>query len=51
MEHFSYKNIMQVPRLEKVINKGIGEGKDNPKLLDIMVKELSLITDKAYILM
>ena len=45
MKHFSYKNIMQVPRLEKVVvNMGIGEGKDNPKLLDAAVKELSLIT-------
>jgi large subunit ribosomal protein L5 len=36
---------MQVPRLEKVvINMGVGEGKDNPKLLDAAVKELSLIT-------
>ena len=45
MKHFSYNNIMQVPRLEKVvINMGVGEGKDNPKLLDVAVKELSLIT-------
>jgi len=45
MERFSYKNIMQVPRLEKVvINMGIGEGKDNPKLLESAVKELALIT-------
>lgn len=45
MKRFSYKNIMQVPRLEKVVvNMGIGEGKDNPKLLESAVKELALIT-------
>jgi large subunit ribosomal protein L5 len=51
MEHFSYKNIMQVPRLEKVvINMGIGEGKDNPKLLEAAVKELSLITGQKPVI-
>lgn len=50
MKHFAYKNIMQVPRLEKVvINMGVGEGKDNPKLLDAAVKELSLITGQKPI--
>lgn len=44
IEHFSYKNILEVPRLEKVvINMGIGEGKENPKLLEAAAKELSLI--------
>lgn len=50
MKRFAYKNIMQVPRLEKVvINMGVGEGKDNPKLLDAAVKELSLITGQKPI--
>ena len=32
MEKFGYKNIMEVPKLEKiVINMGVGEAKDNPK--------------------
>ncbi len=45
MEQFSYKNIYEVPRLEKVvINMGIGEGKENPKLLDAAVLELAQIT-------
>lgn len=45
IEHFAYTNMLQAPRLEKVvINMGIGEGKDNPKLLEAAVKELSLIT-------
>lgn len=45
MEKFQYKNVMEVPRLEKiVINMGLGEAKDNPKALESAVKELSLIT-------
>ena len=45
MERFQYNNIMEVPKLEKiVINMGIGEAKDNPKALESAVKELSLIT-------
>lgn len=45
MERFQYKNIMEVPRLEKVVvNMGIGEAKENPKLLESAVKELETIT-------
>lgn len=45
MEHFAYKNVMAVPRLEKVIiNMGVGEGKENPKLLDAAVRDLSTIS-------
>ncbi|MEW5921225.1 MAG: 50S ribosomal protein L5 [Bacillota bacterium] len=45
MERFAYKNVMAVPRLEKiVINMGVGEGKDNVKLLDAAVKDLALIS-------
>ena len=34
MKKFSYKNIMQVPKIEKIeINIGVGEDKDNPKTL------------------
>ncbi|MDR3085337.1 MAG: 50S ribosomal protein L5 [Christensenellaceae bacterium] len=41
---FGYKNVNQVPRLEKiVINMGLGEAKDNPKALDAAVADLSLI--------
>lgn len=44
MERFQYKNIMEVPRLEKiVINMGIGEARDNPKVLESAVKELEII--------
>ncbi|AZR74729.1 50S ribosomal protein L5 [Anoxybacter fermentans] len=44
MEKFNYKNIMQVPKLEKVvINMGIGEAKDDPQALDNAIEELTLI--------
>lgn len=34
MEKFKYKNIMEVPKLEKVvINMGVGDAKENPKFL------------------
>ena len=45
MQRFSYKNILEVPRLEKVVvNMGVGEGKENPKLLEAALRDLSLIT-------
>ena len=35
MKKFGYKNIMQVPKLDKiVVNMGVGEAKDNAKILD-----------------
>lgn len=44
MEKFQYENIMEVPRLEKVvINMGVGEAKENPKVLESAVKELEII--------
>lgn len=51
MERFSYRNIFEAPKLEKVvINMGIGEGKENPKLLDAAVKELAQITGQKPII-
>jgi len=45
IEKFGYKNIMEVPKLEKVvINMGVGEAKDNSKWLDSAVSELEAIT-------
>lgn len=42
---FGYKNIMEVPKLEKiVINMGVGEAKDNPKVLESATKDLEAIT-------
>ncbi|MGQ9557144.1 MAG: 50S ribosomal protein L5 [Desulfurispora sp.] len=44
MQKFNYKNIMQVPKLEKVVlNIGLGEAIQNSKALDAAVNDLSLI--------
>ena len=49
-KRFEYKNIMQVPKLEKiVINMGVGEAKDNAKLLDAAVKDLETITGQKVV--
>jgi large subunit ribosomal protein L5 len=51
LARFAYNNVMAVPRLEKiVINMGVGEGKDNVKLLDAAVKDLSLITGQKPVI-
>ncbi|MDR7871600.1 MAG: 50S ribosomal protein L5 [Tissierellaceae bacterium] len=51
MEKFQYKNVMEVPRLEKVvINMGIGEARDNPKVLESAVKELEIITGQKPVI-
>ena len=43
-QKFGYKNVMMIPRLEKiVINMGLGDCKDNPKALEVAVKELAAI--------
>ena len=43
-QKFGYKNVMEIPRLEKiVINMGLGDCKDNPKALEVAVKELATI--------
>ena len=45
MEKFKYKNVMEVPKLEKVtINMGLGDAKDNTKLMETAVEELALIS-------
>lgn len=45
MQKFGYKNVMQVPRLEKVVlNMGLGEAKDNAKVLEAAVGDLTTIT-------
>ena len=43
-QRFGYKNVMEIPRLEKiVINMGLGDCKDNAKALDLAVEELTTI--------
>ena len=47
-EKFGYKNPMEVPKLTKItINMGLGDSKDNSKLIDTAVKELALISGQA----
>ncbi len=51
MDKFEYKNIMQVPKLDKiVINMGIGEAKENAKILDSAVKDLEIIAGQKPII-
>jgi large subunit ribosomal protein L5 len=50
IKEFSYKNVMQVPKIQKiVINVGLGEAIQNIKLLDAAQKELSMITGQKAI--
>ncbi|MFU0832289.1 MAG: 50S ribosomal protein L5 [Oscillospiraceae bacterium] len=45
MKKFSYKSVMQIPKLEKiVINVGAGEAKDNSKVIDSAMSDLAAIT-------
>ncbi|MCR4650271.1 MAG: 50S ribosomal protein L5 [Lachnospiraceae bacterium] len=51
MKKFGYKNVMQVPKLDKiVINMGVGEAKENAKVLESAVKDLETITGQKAIL-
>ena len=51
MKKFGYKNVMQVPKLDKiVINMGIGEAKDNPKVLENAVSDMEIITGQKAVL-
>ena len=48
---FGYKNVMQVPKLDKiVINMGVGEAKENAKLLEAAVKDLETISGQKAVL-
>lgn len=50
IKKFGYKNIMEVPKLDKVVvNMGIGEAKENAKVLDAAVKELETITGQKVV--
>ena len=51
IDKFGYKNVMEVPKLEKiVINMGVGEAKDNAKVLESAVADLTLISGQKPIL-
>ena len=50
MKKFGYKNVMQIPKLEKiVINMGVGEARENAKVLDAAVKDLETITGQKAV--
>ena len=47
---FGYKNVMQIPKLDKiVINMGVGEARENAKVLDAAVKDLETITGQKAV--
>ncbi|RLC82660.1 MAG: 50S ribosomal protein L5 [Chloroflexi bacterium] len=51
MQEFGYKNVMEVPRLVKVVvNVGVGEAIQNPKALDATVRDIATITGQKPII-
>ncbi|MCD8014125.1 MAG: 50S ribosomal protein L5 [Lachnospiraceae bacterium] len=50
IKKFGYKNIMEVPKLEKVVvNMGVGEAKENAKILDSAVSDMQIITGQKAV--
>jgi len=50
IEEFQYKNVMEIPKITKVvINVGLGEAIQNPKMLDSVVEELQLISGRKVV--
>lgn len=50
MEKFSYENKMAVPKIEKVIiNMGLGEAKDNPKIIENATSDMTIISGQKPI--
>lgn len=50
IKKFGYKNIMEVPKLEKVIiNMGVGEARENAKLLDSAIKDMETISGQKAV--
>lgn len=51
MKRFGYRNVMEVPRLEKiVVNIGLGEGKDDAKALDSASQDIATITGQRPVI-
>ena len=51
MKKFGYKSVMEVPRIEKVVvNVGCGEARDNAKVLDAVVRDISTITGQKAVI-
>ena len=50
MKKFNYENVMQIPKLDKVvINMGVGEAKENAKLLEAAIKDMEAITGQKAV--
>ena len=50
MKKFGYKSVMQIPKLDKiVINVGAGDAKDNAKVIDTVISELTMITGQKAV--
>ena len=50
MKKFGYKNVLEVPKLHKiVVNMGVGEAKENAKILDSAIADMELITGQKAI--
>ena len=51
VKKFGYKNVMEIPKLDKiVINMGVGEAKENAKVLESAVKDLETITGQKVVI-
>ena len=51
IKKFGYKNIMEVPKLDKiVVNMGVGEAKENAKLLESAVKDMEIVTGQKAVI-
>lgn len=51
VEKFQYKNVMEIPKIEKVVvNMGLGDGKDNAKVLKAAVEELGMIVGQKPVI-
>lgn len=51
MKKFGYKNAMEIPKIEKVIiNMGVGEAKENAKILDSAVKDMETIAGQKAVI-
>ncbi len=50
MKKYEYKSVMQIPKLDKVVvNVGAGDAKDNAKVIDTIIEEISLITGQKAV--
>ena len=50
MKKYEYKSVMQIPKLDKVvINVGAGDAKDNSKVIDSIIEELSIISGQRAV--